>query len=225
MAHNYIDPDIVKDFSNIPEYLDDVINDLKALKLKNIVEDDRVYLELADLLHDDLIHGFANYKGYVEEGMDLRFLAELRKSAIIPTTNREFFAKHSTCETIIDVKAWRTEVLDRCFWEYVDFDWQLYWVIRVFTPEEHRYYIDIDFDDHAWMQDSPKGYQHEHYLIQALKPFTHFKCNGEPREKPYDIRPILLRDEGWRDWIGVEKDDDFDYEECYGAPREILEGK
>lgn len=202
MKHNYINPIILRDYT-VPEYLDDVIDDLKALKLKNIHETEDVYEDLAWLLHDDIVHHFANYKAYVEPGMDLRILSELRKSALLATNDEDFMRGHGAFDTVEEIKQWRIQYMSQIFEDYRDADWQLYWIIHACTEKEHQYFIDVDFDNHFWMLDTPQNYKPQNYMIEAMRGITHYDCTGKLKAQPIDIVSILQNNVGWDGWLDI----------------------
>ena len=167
MKHCYIQPKLVKDFSNVPDTIDGIIADLQNNQFTNIYEDEYVYIDLAALLHDDLLYGFANYRGYIEKGMNLRMFAELRKSAIIPTDVPEFFIAHSEFNTIEEVKQWRIKHITRICDGYTDEDWQYYMFMKAAMSREKGEIFNrlgFDFDDNGWLLDTPEGYWRDDYI-------------------------------------------------------------
>ena len=139
--HTYIDYDKLYDFSEHLTF-EDISADFDKYHIHNIAaengssfnydyEEFRYYLEEA--LYDDYEQGLINYRAYIEDGMDARFMMELRKSALLRVRGEGligFYAAHSECETVDDVKALRMKWLHFLHDDYRDSDWQVYMLIR-----------------------------------------------------------------------------------------------
>lgn len=153
--HNYINILILKDFSKSIT-LDDISKDFDAYEISNIMgendedgysdyEEYRYYLEEA--IYDDYVNGRANYRSYIEKGMNARFMMELRKSAILPLSEElwDFYTVHKDCETIEDIKNLRIQRLKFINDTYYDLDWQLYMLLRHYWGPKGRDII-IDYE-------------------------------------------------------------------------------
>ena len=186
----YFDVDLVKDFSKPIKYKQ-VYNDIKRNNFKNIVEDENVYEDLASMLTADYNVELANYKAYMEKGMDLRVFMELRKSAMLNSTCREFFEEHQNCKTIEDIKQLRTAYLSPTFnfmfiGGYRDEDFQLCYAMFKSTPIEKAEYLEFDFDALGFLKDTPEGYRRKIYVQELLRIYTDYDPMGRPRKEPYD---------------------------------------
>lgn len=141
--HNYIDVSKRKDFSKrySVKY---IIEDLKNYKVSNIITDDydSSYTIVAEVLHDDIVTRRANYKGYIEEGINLRMLAELRKSAVLPMAKSmySFYSDHRFADTVDDVKKLRIDLFGKMKSDYKDEDWQYMAVAKYFLRKKGNYY-------------------------------------------------------------------------------------
>jgi len=137
----YIDLSILRDFSEEVTFKS-IDEDLTRLGIRNILEkSDRVAEWDADEARCWIVEAFrtdyekkrANYKAYLEEGMDIRFAMELRKSALLLIADPEkqtFYTGHSVCSTIQEIKEYRIKYLIALNDSYQDLDWQLYMLIR-----------------------------------------------------------------------------------------------
>lgn len=137
---DFIRYDKLRDFSRDlqPE---DVWKDLQRYHVQNIAQktedfcgdyyDDAMNVLLRSL-YDDYDKKMLNYMAYIDDGMDLRFMMELRKSALLPISDPKlipFYAEHSKCKTIQDIKNLRLHWLSFLN-DYADLDWQIWLIIR-----------------------------------------------------------------------------------------------
>ena len=147
--HSYINTDILRQFDkSITE--SDIIKDLTInYDIQNIYRDCDGDLEyviyLADALKEDIDMERANYKAYIEKGMNARILMELRKTAILPIAESDylFYKEHCKCETVDDIKNKRIQYLKQKNSDYDDADWQYYAVCRWYL---RRKSVDIYFN-------------------------------------------------------------------------------
>lgn len=140
MGHSYIDYKILYDFSDAEVSSETIFSDLRDVyKITNIGgynEDDKFIhtADVADELYDDYFYKRANYRAYIEEGMNLRMLAELRKSALIKVAGKQlypdFYMAHNNCETVKQVSDTRVKFLKFLNADYIDMEWQTYYIIR-----------------------------------------------------------------------------------------------
>lgn len=134
--HSYINTDILRHFDkSVTE--SDVIKDLTVnYNIQNIYREFDGDLEyviiLADMLKEDIEMERANYKAYIEKDMNARILVELRKTAILPIGECDywFYKEHCTCETVEDIRNKRIKYLKQKNEDYDDADWQYYAVCR-----------------------------------------------------------------------------------------------
>lgn len=129
--HKYIDIKLVRDFRK-KLTIERVILDLKdKYAIENILDDESlVYLSQA--LYDDYVLKRANYKSYIEKGMDARLLMELRKSAILPAsleTEVEFYTDLAKCNTWQEVRGYRERYFQGINSEYTEtIAWHYYYL-------------------------------------------------------------------------------------------------
>lgn len=136
--HKYIDTNLLFQFDKSID-VEDITTDLmENYKITNVYferpnDDDYAYY-LAEVLKDDIDMERANYKAYIEPGMNARMLMELRKSAILPLVEEDwyFYKEHSKCETPEQVIQHRIKYLKSQNSDYDDADWQYYAVCRWF---------------------------------------------------------------------------------------------
>ena len=193
----YFDYKLIKTFRYKSVSFKKVRADIIANNFKNINVCEEVYDDLAALLCDDYNLRFANYRGYMEKGMDLRIFAELRKSAIMNTECIDFFKLHEKCKTIQDIKNARIIYLNPYTYQffrdgYRDEDWQLFYILLATTHDkESRYSISIDFDAMGLLVDTPEDYRPKVYIQEALRIYTDYDPLGRPRKEPIDITDWL----------------------------------
>ena len=172
MGHTYIDLSRLYDFSEKLTF-DDVSADFDKYHIHNILDEDnpepfwvyeeyRYYLEEA--LWDDYQLGRINYRAYIEEGMDARFMMELRKSALLRIEGcPAFYSDHSKCETVDDIRNLRLKYPRQISEDYEEFDWQLYMLIRwCWTSKGTDIVIDYEscFDDGDYHKEgNPEHYR------------------------------------------------------------------
>lgn len=168
--HNYINPKIVKAFKKGLD-IEDIYIDLRdTYHIKNIREDDDIdefRAFLAEVLASDCKFQRSYYKSYIEAGMDARLLMELRNSSLLAAVGDEFLAGHKKCETQAEVREYRADYLRRYNRDYLDLDWQLYFVARGLTGKSHGCeYIDVCFEDCFADGDLSKQTYYEDYMEQ-----------------------------------------------------------
>jgi hypothetical protein len=158
----------LRDFSE-EMTMDTVIDDLvKNYTIKNICDDDgESVCYLAEALLEDYTTSKANYKAYIEKDMDARLLMEIRKSAVIPFGEQftDFYEKHSTLKTAKEVKEFRTQYIHAMNDDYIEKNWQYYYLIKFFWKGRAKYFC-FDFEscfaDGDWRkQTNPEDYQEE----------------------------------------------------------------
>ena len=174
--HNYIDISQLYDFSEHLT-LDDVSDDFDKYHIHNIAAEDGSYFNydydefryyLEEALFSDYEAERINYRAYIEDGMDARFMMELRKSALLRVSGDEligFYAAHSTCETVEDIRALRIKWLRFLHPDYMDLDWQVYMLINwCWGIKGSDIVIDYErcLNDGDWYrQNSPEDYRLE----------------------------------------------------------------
>jgi len=138
---SYINLDKLYDFSDDITY-DSIDQDFEDYDIRYLpcktrrmskwdAKENRYYL--VDALLSDYTNKRINYKAYIERGMNIRFLMELRKSALLIIGEPEkqtFYSGHKDCKTIQDIKDYRIRHLQTINKDYQDLDWQLYMLIR-----------------------------------------------------------------------------------------------
>lgn len=168
MKHSYIDITKLKDFSDVKK-LDayDIVDELYDVYDIQNVDDEMAMYDIACALYDDIKFERANFRAYVEKGMNARLMMELRKSAIVPLSEESyyFYTNHCTCETVEDIKKLRKEFIERFDPGYLDMDWQLWWVlVQCLGRRGKDLYIDFenDFSDGVIVTGDPiKSYKDE----------------------------------------------------------------
>lgn len=149
VKHKYINPKLVHDFSSSID-LDTVIKDIRdKYRIVNINNDcgDSLYY-ICKALYTDYKVRLANYRSYIEEGMNARTLMELRKSAILPMGKelQDFYPKHCSCNTANDVKQFRKNYIGSINKDYVDLNWQYYFLLNHYLGKKVKGIV-IDFED------------------------------------------------------------------------------
>ena len=84
--HTYIKYPEVYEF-NEEVSIGSISNELKESGITNIFDDGdgEALWELSKALYTDYILKRSNYKAFIEDGMNIRMLMELRKSALLPS--------------------------------------------------------------------------------------------------------------------------------------------
>ena len=142
MKHKWIDKTILHDFSDGLSW-GDVFNELD-LKLTNVY-DEEALTYLVNAIYDDYEKGWANYRAYLEDGVDARMFMELRKSAVIPVPEPDwdrFFTKHQEFDTADEVRAFRADYFKYLNSDYDEYNWQYYTLIQMTRKD----YGDFEFD-------------------------------------------------------------------------------
>lgn len=146
--HSYINITRLRDFSQ-EVTAESVLADLHSYEITNIRDDgdDECIWFIAETLQDDYLTQRANYKSYIERGMNLRMLMELRKSAILPMAehNYWFYTNHKNAETVQDVKQLRIDFLGKLNSDYHDEDWQYMAIIKHYLRSKADcFYFDME---------------------------------------------------------------------------------
>ena len=146
--HTYIDMQKKNDFCEKMS-IQSIAIDLKQKHIQNMYADgdDEVLYFVAETLYDDYMLKRANYKSYVEPNMDMRMLAELRKSAVLKweETAPELYAQHRTAETVQDVKDIRISYFSKLNADYIDADWQYALIAKCYLRNEPKeFYFDLE---------------------------------------------------------------------------------
>lgn len=172
--HSYIRADLVHDFSKTITF-DDVYDDIvENYRITNILDYFSQCIIAKNLL-EDYEQGRANYKSYIEEGMDARILMELRKSAIIPVEEKmnEYYTDHSKCETVQDIKNMRIQKLNYLNPDYIDENWQ-YYMLAKYCLCSHGIGLVIDFEscytDGDWRLETTEADYRRGFLEQHIPP-------------------------------------------------------
>jgi hypothetical protein len=128
---------LLRDFSKkmtLEDVFDDLYENYKITNVYDEEDDAHYYYELAEALFGDYENKRANYKAYVQPGMNARYMMELRKSAIIPMSDEDFdfYKKHDNLNTVEEIKAFRSEYLKVLCSDYADLEWQYYYMMRYY---------------------------------------------------------------------------------------------
>lgn len=172
--HSYIDVNKLYDFSEHLTF-EDVSADFDRYHIHNIAAEDGSYFNydydefryyLEEALFSDYEAGRINYRAYIEDGMDARLMLELRKSALLRMSHPSligFYAAHSQCETVADIKELRIKWLHFLHQDYMDLDWQVYmlinWCWGVKGSDIVIDYEDCLNDGDYRRQNGPEGYR------------------------------------------------------------------
>jgi hypothetical protein len=144
-----IDIEKLHDFSEKIRY-SDIKDDLSTnYKITNICDDygESLYFLTSELLNDYKMHR-ANYKAYIKDGLNARYLMELRKSAIIPMCKEEydFYVQHEHLNTIKAIKKFRADYFKYLNPDYEDLEWQYYYMIKYYLRSKAKG-ICINFEE------------------------------------------------------------------------------
>lgn len=202
--HHYIDSKLRTDFSKVEQLtIDTVANELNSVyKVKNILDDGDAIYEIAYELLDDIKSHRANYKSYIEVGMDVRVLMELRKSAILPMCKEldYFYGLHSKCDTVQQIKEVRRNFIHSMCEPYKDLDWQYYFYIKYFLGKqvkEMRIDFESCYEDGNWqLEKNPDIYLDEY--VQEHLPFLDTKVDMDmliPERRRKKMNMLLFKRE------------------------------
>ena len=165
--HSYINPSLVKDFTSkycIGQYA----NLIRSYKLTNI-NGDEAFNELCHILYADYLYGRANIMGYAEKGMNLRMLAELRKSAVLDVApdTYYFYTDLAQFNTWKEVRNYRMRFFQRFNQDYLELGWQYYYLVKYMLNKKAENFV---FDFESLFADGNPAMQTniEHYHIGML---------------------------------------------------------
>lgn len=159
------------DYSKKKTY-EDVLNDIVyKYQITNILQDDdnEALSCIVEQLYDDYFLERANYEAYIEKGMDARVFMELRKSATILMDKSlyDFYRLHDNCKTVLDIKKHRCKYLKFLNDDYVDADWQYYYLMITglgYKKTDFRFdFEDCYADGNPDLMYTPDKYKHEFY--------------------------------------------------------------
>ena len=166
--HKYIDVSIFRKFKEPIEYtdvMDDVIN---KYKISNLSKDDECIDILVSALFWDYYFKKANYKSYIEPGMNARLLMELRNTAMTPEMPLTYYWNVSECETPKQVIAYRAREINKKIPVYHEEPWQFYFYVLSRQEGEYRDYWRSDFEMCYADGDLSKVLYFENYLDDAV---------------------------------------------------------
>lgn len=138
-------------------------------------DDEFVEPEVCMAVRDDYNFGMANFEAYIQPGMDARLFFELRKSALLPFGDGEFYSLHGVCRTVSDVRDLRIRYMKRYLAGYEDWDWQYNILIRYIWGSERTknwsfnfewVFGDRDMAKQTYMEDYPQDFAR--YLMGDL---------------------------------------------------------
>lgn len=130
--HHYIDINKLYDFSE-PVTLENIADEFRDIyKITNIGDIDFEFHCICEQLADDYANKRANYKAYIEKGMNARILTELRNSAILPVEDSltYFYGAHSTLTTQTEIIQCRNSFISSIIDVYKGEEWQYYMLLR-----------------------------------------------------------------------------------------------
>lgn len=175
--HKYIDISSLRTFK-AKKSIESIEYDLTSkYSIKNIIQDDfgEYVYSIASSLYLDYKNEVANYESCIEYGMDARLLMELRKSAVILFTSEldDFYTGHNICNTAKEVKEYRKKYLHKLNSDYLDLDWQYYFLIRHNLGRKSINFI-FDFEecyeDGDWRkQTNPTDYERDFIIAHTRK--------------------------------------------------------
>lgn len=145
---------IMFDWHNLQRFDDGVSENsiyrdlFRKYKITNVVDDVAARSWLVSALKFDLDKRLANYRAYIEPGMDARRLFELRKSMIIPTGERlaDFYGRSIRCKTVEGVIKERVDLLFQFYMDYADLPWQYFLVMRHIYGKDYMEGFEFDFE-------------------------------------------------------------------------------
>lgn len=147
--HDYIDVTKLRDFSlGKSVTVDTVAEEFRNIyKITNIGTIDFEFQCICWQLADDYANERANYKTYIEKGMNARLLMELRNSAILPLGEQYnyFYTDHCKFNTPEEIRAYRDKFISSMVEEYVGEEWQYYVLLRMLWGRSGSH-IAIDFE-------------------------------------------------------------------------------
>lgn len=173
--HKYIDTSKLRNFSKKKTFKSIYKDIEERYKITNICDDDgeSLYYLCATLLEDYNMKR-ANYESYIEVGMNARFMMELRRNAILIMGEglEDFYEKHRYCETLEDIKNLRIEYLKHANEEYIDLNWQYYYVVKINLGRKKTEGFIFDFEscyaDGNWRkQTNPQDYETEFRRVHS----------------------------------------------------------
>lgn len=117
---------------------EDMANFLREKHVTNIYEtstDHECFANFNAELVKDYWACRANPESYVKDGINARVVWELRKSAILwdfmdGEKDPWFFEAHKAAWGVKEIKEYRADIMRTKFVDYIDRDWQYFWVTR-----------------------------------------------------------------------------------------------
>lgn len=134
-----------------------VENDIfNVYKITNIdrSDDDEYCYYVAEQLANDYNNGRLNYDAYIDTGMNLRVLMELRKSCLIRFENNDakywksFLDGHEGLDTQDKIRRYRVDFMRKyTIKDYFDLDWQFVRLMRFMWGNNMVESLVFDFED------------------------------------------------------------------------------
>ena len=144
VAHKYIDVNIFRDFSKKFDrhaVYEDLYDNLTNWVDQNCLN------EILMQIWDDYMFKRANYKAYIEPGMNARLFMELRRSAVLQfRIGDDFFRAFNNCDTAEEVRATRIKMIQRGTPDYKDEDWQYYYLAMFLFNKEQMQNFLFDYE-------------------------------------------------------------------------------
>lgn len=183
--HAYIKYPEVYEF-NDEVSVESISNELKERGITNIFDDGdgESLWELSKALYTDYILKRSNYKAFIEDGMNIRMLMELRKSALLPfgESNKYVYEEHRNAETVEDVKNIRINFFSPANSDYKDEDWQymalVLYYLRPYNQTKDLYisyedcYADGDMSKLTGFRDYKREFLNAHFQWVFNKDFN-----------------------------------------------------
>lgn len=96
--------------------------------------------------YKDYEYHMANYKAYIQPGMDARMLMEIRKSMVLGFEDKIYYEAFDGCKTANDVIEARKAILNRYNAGYMDIPWQYYLLVKCSRGNKITEYFVFDFE-------------------------------------------------------------------------------
>ena len=130
----------LQDINFIYKELNDVYH------IQNIYPELECYWEIVLALYYDIQYERCNYRCYIKEGMDARFMMELRK-CILMVLPDEFYTIFDNCKTADEVLQTRIHYIKtKLYDQYEGWDWQTWHYIMHCWGRDHNQELEIDFE-------------------------------------------------------------------------------
>lgn len=185
--HRYIDLNLYRDFSESVTF-ESVWLDLQdRYHIRNIRQDGRESIDwLSMVLYRDYKYRLANYKSYIEPGMNARMMMELRNTAIFPIKiDKSFFSGVGYCDTPMEVVNYRAVEINKILETYHEEPWQYYFIVCSRMKPEVREFFQCDFEACYADGDPDKQLEYSDYVNDFIDAHLDGKDGVSTPIRPY----------------------------------------